>query len=91
MGTNGIAQLKEPLFLPDNRPAQENMSLNAHVLYFFHTDDLFDIHTHQLVVFILHPQPQRPYFTGGAVHGDHIHGFVLLLHRFLPPRSFVLL
>ena len=65
------------------------MGLDAHILDLFDTDDLVNIDAQQLVVLILHPQPQGTDLAGGAVHGDHIHRFVLLFHRFfLPVRLF---
>ena len=80
MGTDGIFQFKEPLFLLYRGPAQIDRGFNSHILDFFGADDLLNVDPEQLMLFILYAQPQRPDFSRCRTHGYDIHGIYLLLH-----------
>ena len=72
MGPDGIFQFKEPFLFPDRGTAKVNRCLNAQILDFFCADNLFHINPEQLVLFVLQPEPQRPYLPGSAANGYHI-------------------
>ena len=80
MGTDGIFQFKEPLFLLYRGPAQIDSGFNSHILNLPGADNLLDVDPKQLVLFILHAQPQRADLPGGTAHGYDIYGIYLLLH-----------
>jgi hypothetical protein len=54
------------------------VGLNAYILDWPHADDLINIHTQKLVLFILHPQSEWADITIGTAHGYHIHGTNIL-------------
>ena len=92
MGADGVFQLKEPLFLPDCGPAEKNLGLDAHILHLLDADDLVNVDAQQLVLLVLHPQPQRTDIAAGRADRDHIYGTLVAFHAgSLPFCSFVLL
>ena len=82
MGSNGIFQLKQPSLLPDGGPAEIDRSFNAHILHLTNIHNFLDIHPHELMRLIFHPQPQGADFSRRAAHGDHVHRAHILLHTF---------
>ena len=54
MGSDGILQFEQPFFLSDRSAAQENMSLDPHVLDLFDTDNLINIDPQELMMLIFH-------------------------------------
>ena len=84
MGSDGIFQFKQPLFLPNRSPAQKDFRFNACKLNFPAADNLINIHTQKGMVLRLHSQAQRLDIPIGAAHGYYIYRRIALFHTAHP-------
>ena len=80
MAANRVAQLKQPLSVLYGSSAQKYPCFYSHILNGFAADYLVNIHTQQLMFFILHAKPQGSDITIGAAYADHVNGTAFLFH-----------